>query len=166
MSLAVDIRKACAEEGDALWLRNVYPLYLHDLCSAGSTFYAMTEDGLFEPDLLPDWLENPLQHAFIGRFEGRRIGFAFVGEAPFEHMSPDCDVLLAEFFVLPSFRGKGLAQTLARAAFDRFSGRWEFSVLPGNTRALKFWTRFLDESGWPFEREIRDGDIRFIVPRA
>ena len=106
MTPTIEISDARRSAADREWVRNVYPYYLHDLSEFDDGYYRLNERGLWEPDHLPDWLaEGPHQHALLIRADGARAGFAFVGEAPFEHMTPGLDFRLCEFFVLRSLRG-------------------------------------------------------------
>jgi hypothetical protein len=99
----VEVAEASAAE--RVLIRNVYPLYLHDL-SPYTDFYDLDERGVFFPDYLPDWLDHlsPLVHPLIIRADGRPAGFAFVGQAPFPHMTAGRDYRISEFFVLARYR--------------------------------------------------------------
>ncbi|MNP65978.1 hypothetical protein D3C76_1616210 [compost metagenome] len=50
---------------------------------------------------------------------------------------------LNEFFVLRSFRGKGVAEAAAVEVFNRHSGTWELQTNPESTniRAQTFWRK-------------------------
>lgn len=137
------IELAVAAGGMATWVRNVYPLYLHDL-SAYTSYYSLGRDGLWRPDHLDDWLTgSPLQHAFAIMAEREPAGFVFVGQAPFAHMTPGRDFRLCEFFVLNRFRRQGVGRAAAIAAFDRFRGDWEVTEVPRNEGAIAFWRRVI-----------------------
>lgn len=139
------IELAVAARGLATWVRNVYPLYLHDL-SAFTDYYSLGADGLWRPDHLGDWLAGgPLQHALVIVADGDPAGFAFVGQAPFAHMTPARDFRLCEFFVLNRFRRRGVGRGAAFAIFDRFRGEWEVTEVPRNEGAIAFWRRVIGE---------------------
>lgn len=157
--ISVEVREATAE--DRVVIRNIYPLYLHDL-SPFTEFYDIDDRGLFVPDYLPDWLDvkSPFVHPLMIREGGRPAGFAFVGQAPFPHMTPGRDYRMSEFFILANRRRRGAGRAAALAIFERFRGLWEVSELWGNTRAQAFWRAVIGEhTGGKFEEGVELGDV-------
>jgi aminoglycoside 6'-N-acetyltransferase I len=140
-------------------LRNLYPLYLHDLSEFGEG-YTLDAQGLWQPDYLPTWLSESEQvHPLLIRLEEQPAGFAFVGQAPFPYMTPGRDYRLSEFFILRSKRHHGLGLRAAMAVFDRFRGVWELSQLRANRAATAFWRRVLTEyTAGRFEEALLDGE--------
>ena len=146
MAPRIEIVDARSFAADREWTRSVYPFYLHDLSEFDDGYYRLNERGLWEPDHLPDWLElGPHQHPLLIRADGERAGFAFVGEAPFEHMTSGLDFRLCEFFVLRSLRGRGIGRAAAFAVFDRFRRSWEVEEMSRNKPAIRFWLRIVGE---------------------
>lgn len=142
-------------------IRNLYPLYLHDL-SAFTEFYEIDEQGVWFPDYLPDWLDvrSPFVHPLLIRADGRPAGFAFVGQAPFPHMTPGRDYRMSEFFVLAHHRRRGVGRRAAHAIFERFRGVWEVSELPANAGAIRFWRAVVGEhTGGRFVEGIEHDDV-------
>lgn len=139
-------------------VRNLYPLYLHDLSEYGVE-YRLDEQGLWRPDFLPTWLSSsPQVHPLLLREEGRTVGFAFVGEKPFPYMTPGRDFRMSEFFILRGERRRGLGRRAARAIFERYPGVWEVSQLPANRSATAFWRSVISEyTGGAFEDTQVDG---------
>ncbi|MFP2929650.1 GNAT family N-acetyltransferase [Pyxidicoccus sp. 3LG] len=139
-------------------LRNLYPLYLHDLSEYGVE-YRLDEQGHWRPDFLPTWLApSPEVNPLLLRSEGRIVGFAFVGQAPFPYMTKGRDFRMSEFFILRCERRRGLGRLAARAVFDLFPGIWEVSQLPANRDAIAFWRSVIDEyTGGAFEDTQVDG---------
>ena len=121
------------------WVRNVYPLYLHDLSEFDAAEYQLTATGRWKPDYLPYWLEQPFCLPLVAFADGAPVGFAFVAQPPFPFMSPSCDFRLCEFFVLRGHRRTGLGRSIALALFSKMRGVWELVVLPCNTTAARFW---------------------------
>lgn len=156
-----NITVAEATPAERTLIRNLYPLYLHDL-SAFTEFYDVDEQGVWFPDYLPDWLDvrSPLVHPMVIRAEGRPAGFALVGQAPFPHMTPGRDYRMSEFFVLARHRRHGVGRRAAHAIFDRFRGLWEVSELPANERAIRFWRTVIGAyTGGRFADGIEHGDV-------
>jgi predicted acetyltransferase len=151
-------------------IRNLYPLYLHDL-SAFTEFYDVDAQGAWFPDYLPDWLEPRLSismvHPMVIRAEGRPAGFALVAERPFPHMTPGRDFRMCEFFVLNRLRRRGVGRRAAGVIFARFRGLWEVSELPGNARAIAFWRRVIGElTGERYTEAIEQGDVVQVFDSA
>jgi predicted acetyltransferase len=140
-------------------LRNLYPLYLHDLSELGDG-YSLDEQGLWQPDYLPYWLSGKQEvHPLLFRLDGRPVGFALVGQAPLPYMTPGRDFRLSEFFILRAERRHGLGRKAAFALFDRFPGVWELSQLPANQAATAFWRRVIGEyMRGNFEDTTLEGD--------
>lgn len=140
----VEVREATP--ADRVLIRNLYPLYLHDL-TPFTDLYDVDACGVFFPDYLSDWLDRPagLTHPLAIREGGRPAGFALVGQAPFPHMSPGMDFRMCEFFVLNRARRRGVGRAAAHAVFTMFPGVWEVSELPRNTVAVSFWRRVIGE---------------------
>lgn len=126
-------------------LRNLYPLYLHDLSEFG-VGYRMDSQGQWEPNYLGTWLAPSSEvHPLLLRWEGRTVGFAFVAQSPFPYMTPGRDFRMSEFFILRGERGYGLGRRAAIAVFERFQGVWEVSQLPANHAATSFWRKVIRE---------------------
>ncbi|MCP3141630.1 GNAT family N-acetyltransferase [Pyxidicoccus xibeiensis] len=152
----MDILRATPAEHPLL--RNLYPLYLHDLSEYGVE-YRLDEQGQWQPDFLPTWLAPSAEvHPLLLRSEGRTVGFAFVGQAPFPYMTKGRDFRMSEFFILRGERRRGLGRLAARAVFQRFPGIWEVSQLPGNQAAITFWRSVIGEyTGGAFQDTQVDG---------
>ncbi len=140
-------------------LRNLYPLYLHDLSEFGGG-YTLDAQGVWQPDYLPTWLSESEQvHPLLFRLGERPVGFAFVGQAPFPYMTPGRDYRLSEFFIVRSERHHGLGRRAAMAVFDRFRGTWELSELQANQAAITFWRRVVSEyTGGNFQETLLQGE--------
>lgn len=68
--------------------------------------------------------------------EGRPAGFAAVVDHGDERE-------VAEFYVVPAFRGRGFGRDLASALFDRAPGSWVVKQLVEATAAQSFWKKVL-----------------------
>ncbi len=140
--MVLSLRDARESPRDALWLRNVLPLYLHELSGFGSEFWSLDETGRWQPEqAVETWFTHAEVSALLVLSEGRRIGFALVGHAPFPYMSAEVDHSLAEFFILAGHRRHGLGAEAARLVLHRFPGRWELEVLSRNVPAQRFWRK-------------------------
>jgi predicted acetyltransferase len=155
----VEVR--AASDGDLVLLKNLYPLYLHDL-TAYTDLYDVDDRGLFYPDYLGEWLDqrSPFLHPFVIRQESRPAGFALVAEAPYPHMGKSSSFRMCEFFVLNRARRRSVGRRAAHTLFGLFQGIWEVSQLPPNERAVSFWRRVISEwTGGHFTETTEHGDV-------
>jgi len=141
-----------ATASDEAIVRNLFPLYVHDLSEFMG--WDVPETGLFvASDLLVQYWgkrpEDPRFHwpqglrgyPFLIRVDGKLGGFVLIREINRE--PPGYDV--GEFFILRKFRGKGVGKEAAHWAFDAFPGDWQVRELQENTPAQAFWRRIIDE---------------------
>jgi len=62
---------------------------------------------------------------------------------------------MAEFFVMRSYRRRGVGLAAAFAAFDRFKGPWEVRQRDENVAAIAFWRRAIHDYTRGNYREVR-----------
>ncbi len=159
----MDSTDARASAVDQEWLINVYPLYLHDLSEFDDHYYTLNQRVLWEPDYLPNWLEEDRDHSLIISESGCRVGFALVNEAPSPYLMPGIRYRLPEFFVLRKYRRCGLGRRSGLALLDQFRGRWQLSVLPRNGPAICFWRSILaDYPGGLCPEATESGDVLYL----
>ncbi|WP_438349952.1 GNAT family N-acetyltransferase [Paenibacillus sp. FA6] len=133
-------------------INNLYPLYLHDLSEIWGwkpNKYGVFEDDetltLFEQNTVFDvwWTKPSILFPYLIKVDEVPAGFALVGTPPYTpHGS---DFYINEFFILRSFRGRGVAETAAVKVFDNHQGTWELQTNPRETnkRAQTFWRRII-----------------------
>lgn len=158
-SSGVELRAASG--ADLVLIRNLYPLYLHDL-TAHTDLYEVDDQGIFYPDYLGEWLDgrSPWLHPFTMREGGRPAGFALVATAPYPHMGHGRTFRMCEFFVLNRARRRGVGRATAHALFAMFTGVWEVSQLPSNERAIGFWRTVIGEhTRGAYAESIEHGDV-------
>ncbi len=131
-------------------IKNIYPLYLYDLSEIHGNVpneYGIYEDGPIKTlaeqyEVQNDWFEN-LDYLFpyITMVDGKPAGFALVSTG--KYAPKTTDYYLFEFFLLRPYRGKGIAETVAKRIFDKYPGKWELYTghTPANKRAQSFWRK-------------------------
>lgn len=77
--------------------------------------------------------------ALLLRVEGSPAGFALVNAV--SALGEPIDHAVAEFYVLPAFRGRGWARQAAERLFAARPGRWEIKYHQANHAAQALWTR-------------------------
>ncbi|MGB1311710.1 MAG: GNAT family N-acetyltransferase, partial [Leucothrix sp.] len=55
------------------------------------------------------------------------------------------EVEIAEFYIKPAARQRGIGRLAVEALIQRHVGVWLVSVFPGNARALVFWKTVLND---------------------
>ncbi|OKP86134.1 hypothetical protein A3842_06985 [Paenibacillus sp. P3E] len=149
------IETTLATGKEAYIIKNLYPLYLHDLSGhyGLSDGPVLNEHGIFEDtpgirtlaeqyDVQNIWWEKPgCLHPFLIRADGQPAGFALVATPP--HCAAGVDYFMNDFFVLQPYRGQGYAQQAAVQVFERFHGVWELFTNPAekNITGQKFWRK-------------------------
>lgn len=81
------------------------------------------------------------------------VGFVIIGkEVPEKH--PDSVRSVAQAYVLPEYRNKGLMTAVMSDYMTRHKGVYSLLVLKGNTYAAGFWKRFFEKEGYE-EKKLR-----------
>jgi predicted acetyltransferase len=142
-------------------VRRLVQLYVYDLVGER---WGVEADGTYAPRRWHRrfWRGDD-RHHFLVRVNGRPAGFALVRELLPVRGVPSRE--MAEFFVLRTYRRRGVGTRVARALFHRFPGRWELSVLTWNVIARPFWRGVIRRVavGPAVRRTRRQGDLRSLV---
>jgi len=138
---------------DAHVIRNLWPLYQHDVSAFDQAMARPNRHGLFGVDdaitTLAElgenmgawWREPGALFPYLIRVDGKPAGFNLIAARSRLPNGPDADFVVHEFFVLHAYRGTGVAEQAARLGFERHRGSWEIVTYPGHARAIAFWTR-------------------------
>jgi predicted acetyltransferase len=146
----MEIDVVLANEQNSNIIKNIYPLYLHDLSEVYGNVpneYGIYEDEPIKTlseqyDVQNIWFQKPnLLLPFIIMVDGKPAGFDLVSTG--KYAPKGMDYYVYEFFLLRPYRGKSIAEIVAKQIFDKFSGRWGLYVAPTgkNPRAEKFWRK-------------------------
>lgn len=146
---------------DLAAVRRLVQLYLYDL---GGERWGVNTDGTFGS---PEWHRRFWmrrgKHHFIVLVGGRLAGFALVSDRA--HFAGAGVREISEFFVLRTYRRRGVGSHTAGILFERFPGKWEVAELTWNVAARRFWHRLIGRyaAGAITERRCRHGDLGFFV---
>ena len=67
---------------------------------------------------------------------------------------------MAEFFIAPPWRRRGIGAQAVRLILDRFTGRWLISELLRNESAVRFWRRVVGTyTGGAYQEAVVDGEV-------
>jgi len=119
---------------DRAALEALFDDYLRELASHRDVAVGAT-DARSHPYLPLYWAE-PGRHPFFIVDEGRRSGFAMVREVPSEAV-----VQMAEFFLAPGVRRRGLGRQAVAEIWRRLPGDWQLQVHVRNEAGIAFWDR-------------------------
>lgn len=116
------------------------------------------QDGRFVYRDLPAYWQKPGRFPFLIRVENAVAGFALVRRTD----SPSGRELvfdIAEFFVTPAFRRRGVATSAAHQTWKKFPALWQVRVLEANQPAMRFWqnaiTRFTESAAQSVSFTVR-----------
>jgi predicted acetyltransferase len=138
---------------DASAIAAMMPEYLRELACDGPVDY---------PQLGRYWVDRE-RYPYLIRVGARLAGFVLVRWHP-----ELCAHELAEFYVMPRFRRRGVGSIAARTAFARHPGAWYLQILAGNAPAQAFWRGLAPPSAHADERRAANGRgytlLLFTVP--
>ncbi|MEL6133117.1 MAG: GNAT family N-acetyltransferase [Bacteroidota bacterium] len=132
--MKVDIFSAPASHSPIL--ERLLELY----CFEFSTFLQTDVDdqGRFGYPYLDLYWQEANRHPFLIQIKGQYAGFVLVNQVLQYVSHPDAKAI-AEFFIMPKYRRKGIGIEVAHRIFRMFPGWWEVSAFPVNQPALHFW---------------------------
>jgi|TARA_Y100000310_G_C20688037_1_gene820355 predicted acetyltransferase len=132
--MGVNVHAAAKEEKGIV--ENLMQCYLHDFSEFEDL--PIRDDGTFEYEYLNHYWQDPNRYPFLIRLDERLSGFAllrFDVAMPVKTGQMD----LAEFFIVRSYRRRGVGTEAARQLWDLFPGHWSVRVLQSNKPAYPFW---------------------------
>lgn len=147
-----------ASSADRNAIDNLMQLYIHDLSEFTET--ELSADGRFEYPYLEFYWQEADRHPFLIQDDENPVGFCLVREMSDpanDHRYMD----LAEFFVLRSYRGKGIGSEAARLCWTRFKGNWEVRVLQKNVKAYTFWKARIERVDRGYQEEKPSSENNF-----
>ncbi|MFB5265665.1 GNAT family N-acetyltransferase [Paenibacillus enshidis] len=139
-------------------LRNLVPLYLHDL-SAYTPELRPNEKGIFEYEGLHLYGQDERLKAFLIYHESRVAGFLLLNQPPYT--AQDVDYCVNELFILQGCRQKGIARAAVQQVLRQYPGKYLIFQLAGNAQAISFWRKVYDLNGIHFSEteELYDGEL-------
>ena len=145
---SIDLRQVKlmpATRSDNPIIENLARIYAYDISQYFGHLpgWEMEDDGLYGVgiDYKRYWkAENSFP--FLIRYKDELAGFAIIDK---EVNDASCEFNMAQFFVLRTYKGKGIGKFIAYQCFDKFPGVWQVMVMPGNDGAYKFWSSVIKE---------------------
>ena len=137
---ALDIRSA--KIADKPLLAGLMQQYLAEF----ATFETVEQDadGNYVYPYLDHYWGDPNRYPFLFHIADAPAGFALLRfEA--DPVTGQAVMHVAEFFVLPAFRRRGIGAWAAARLWDLFPGQWSLQVLRSNKNAYPFWKQVVSD---------------------
>lgn len=146
----MEVKVVLVNDENSNIIKNIYPLYLHDLSEHYGNLpneYGIYEDEpmktlIEQYDVQNIWFEKPdILFPYIIMVDEKPAGFMLIATAPY--VPKTTDYYVNEFFLLRPYRGKNIGEIAARLVFNKFLGRWELHTnsMSTNLKGQKFWTK-------------------------
>ena len=133
------IRLVAAGEESQSAIERMLVFYDYDL--SAFTRERCGVDGDVEPyAYLPRYWSDSDRYPFLIEVDDVVAGFVLIREID-GFAGPGYE--MAEFYVVPRFRGRGVGTAAARAAFDLFRGGWRVPQIKANQPAILFWRKVI-----------------------
>jgi predicted acetyltransferase len=146
-----------AFEADKAQLRPFLSDYIRELSDYDPSL--VTADGVYEYEIPAQYWREPTHRPFWLKADGEAAGFALVQRMAEGHTE------MAEFYVRPEFRRRGVGLIAARALIADFSGPWELSEYLANPGAIAFWHKVLEGRAFTEHEYISARGNRRIAQR-
>ena len=146
MPIGVELIQAGAQQQSVL--DNLFQLYIHDFSELIPL--DIGNDGRYTYKNLSLYWSDASRLPFLARFDGRLAGFVLVAISELSGGGEGYD--MAEFFVLRSYRHRGIGRELAEKVWLRFPGPWQIRVMANNVAAFNFWASSIAR----FTRRVAD----------
>ncbi len=146
------IKIELAHQANSFIIKNMYPLYLHDLAEIHKTL--PNKYGIFEEDEIKTleeqyniqqvWFDNPKElFPYLISVDDIPAGFCLIGSG--RYVPKDIDFYVGETFLVRPFRSKAIATEAVIEIFKKHRGRWMLYTpsRDNNVRAQLFWKKTL-----------------------
>lgn len=129
----IRLKEVKQEERNLLW--NIHQKYLYEMTS----YYPdkMDTNGNYHYGYFDAYFTERERKALFIFNDDLLIGFAMLN--PYSYLNHKPDLVIAEFTIFPSYRGRHYAEDAAWLILDAFPGRWEIKFHENNIGAKKLW---------------------------
>lgn len=149
--MKIEIILASSENG--FIIKNIYPLYLHDLAGIHGTLpnrYGIFEEGNIRTlqeqyNIQQVWFEHPGElFPYLIMADNLPAGFCLIGSG--KYTPEGTDFCIYETFILNPYRNQGIASLAVPEILNKHHGHWMLFTqsAENNQKALHFWTKNID----------------------
>lgn len=144
-----------AEILDKSIIRNLLQKYLKELSQFDVA--SQSDDEVSEYEYLDDYWTSDNRYPFLIIVKDDIVGFSFVRKLENNTFQ------IAEFYILPDYRGKCIGSRSAVQIFNQFKGVWHVAQGEKNIPAQKFWRSVIHKyTDGNFEEERSDEQPRGV----
>lgn len=136
-------------------LENLMALYLHDLSEFADDLM-VNADGKFEYDGLEYYFKSEDLRPFFIYYDNEIAGFVLLNSG--RYVSIGVNYSIHEFFVLKSFRKKGIGSKAVKAIFEQYKGKYKIVQLIDNKPAIGFWRNLYASFGIKYNEMAEKSD--------
>lgn len=140
MNKKIHLQPVSKDDRQTLW--HLLQKYLYEL----SLYYddiIPDENGIIDTPYFEEYFTEEDRSAYFIYHENERIGFAMINRH--SEIGEDPDAAIAEFTILPHWRGRGLGESAAAAVLATKTGLWELKYSPKNRAAKTFWNKVTEQ---------------------
>lgn len=132
--------KVLEKDKDILYRLLQYSLFEESLTDLNE----MNDEGIFEYKYFDSYFVDDDRDAFFikEKDSNKLLGFVMVNTYVQKY---DFGHSIAEFMVIPKYRGNKIGKKVAFQIFDMYPGNWEVSPSFGSESAYNFWKRVIEE---------------------
>jgi len=132
-------------------LRIFLDAYLIELSAFGEfdLSYPFYDQYWYEDNRWPYWIIS----------DDQKIGFIFVDQT--SRFGEPLDYFLAEFYILPEYRGNGYGQEAFKKIIALYPGQWELAFFIGHAQAEKFWLKVVQDMPYEQKEHQKVNILRF-----
>lgn len=134
--MSTHVRLASLSEKTAI--QNIDQYYLYEFARFMPSYYKLGDDGLFHDDDYSRYWNDEDKYPYLIHHNDEKAGFALVEDCGAERV-------LAQFFVLYKFQGRGVARSAAFEVFKRHARQWAVHSFLGNPKSEGFWPKVIGE---------------------
>jgi predicted acetyltransferase len=138
------------KKDDRSLIANLLQFYMFELNQLSQhKYFELAKDGKYQqyPYFENYWSENN-RLPYAVKLNNLVIGFSLVHDIT---IIESMDWKLAEFFIMPEFRDKGIGTEAAIKTIQSHQGKWEISVLKDNPKAKAFWLHVFKKLSMEYE---------------
>ncbi|RJP64517.1 MAG: GNAT family N-acetyltransferase [Candidatus Abyssobacteria bacterium SURF_17] len=133
------VKKASIEQKPIL--ERLMQFYLYDFSAMQGA--DVNPDGLFDHQMhLDSYWSEPDRFPFLIYADSEIAGFVLVNSYTCLPENRGAKSI-AEFFMMPKYRRRGVGRRTAFQIFDKFPGKWEVRQIQENTAGQEFWRKVI-----------------------
>lgn len=139
----MNVELKLVKEEEKRVLANMLQLYLHDITRF--LHMEMNNEGLFEYKYLDNYWTNKDYIPYFIIADNKIAGFILVNNDFLALDKGKDGHNIAEFFIMNSFKRKGIGKKASHLIFDMYPGNWEVRPVLRSEEAKVFWENIIKE---------------------